>query len=61
MNCPKCNNPMSESYDGRTGENAMFECENCGFNETKFDGLARSEGYPLDPDEFDDWRRQHGI
>lgn len=61
MYCPRCNEPMAETYDAKTGENQMFECENCGFTETRFDGLARNEGYPADPDEFEEWRERKGI
>lgn len=61
MNCPRCKNLMVESYDAQTGGNAMYECENCGFTEVKFDALAREEGYPTNPDEFEDWKQRHGL
>lgn len=61
MDCPNCKLPMQESYDAQTGGNRMFECSNCDFQQNAFDAFASNEGYPSDPDEFEDWRRERGL
>ena len=61
MKCPNCDSYMYESYDSKTGENHNFECPECGFTEDCFSGYARTEGYPSDLDEFEDWKNYRGI
>ncbi len=61
MKCPRCQQSMCESYDARTGKNQMYECDNCGFTQSKFDALASTEGYPADDDLFEQWRMKNGL